>query len=178
MIVIDNLDQYCQTLKQLREAIKLLDEAALYHTLAIVATIQRNVKVTKQGEPPRHVPQRRRPRPLHLVRDPRSVASRPAAGLEPEAGGVLQEAKGNRVTDHRRQSVAWEPLRSPTSDRRPKPRSGRQSTTAEPCVWLTGMIWQRGRVFEGHVRRRIRGRGIRGTSGSIECPEGAGSPYL
>jgi hypothetical protein len=49
LIVIDNLEKYCATPKQMRQAIKQLDDAAQYYDVAIVATMQGNVRVAKDG---------------------------------------------------------------------------------------------------------------------------------
>ncbi len=49
LIVIDNLENYCDSPRQLRQAIKDLDETAIYFGVAIVATLQGNVRFTPDG---------------------------------------------------------------------------------------------------------------------------------
>ena len=49
LIVIDNLENYCDSPKQLRQAIKELDEMAMYFGVAIVATLQGNVRIAPDG---------------------------------------------------------------------------------------------------------------------------------
>src|SRR5579863_10402996 len=49
LIVIDDLERYCETPAELRRAIRDLDEAAIYWDIAIVATLQANVRVAPDG---------------------------------------------------------------------------------------------------------------------------------
>ncbi len=49
LIVIDNLENYCESPRQLRQAIRELDEMAIYFGVAIVATLQGNVRFTPEG---------------------------------------------------------------------------------------------------------------------------------
>ncbi len=174
MIIIDNLDQYCQTPQQLREAIKLLDEAALYHTLAIVATIQRNVKVTKQGEL-RDISRKEdgiarciwcvTPDPSHpgLLR------------LEPKRMAFCKKPKGIafRITDAGQ--VAWEPLppyqRPPTEAAQRKAEHHRRA-----LVWLTGMVGS-GVVHSETMYDEGSGGGVFEEQAD-RMPEGVRDPYL
>jgi hypothetical protein len=49
LIVIDNLENYCDSPRQLRQAVRELDEAASFFGIAIVATLQDNVRFTADG---------------------------------------------------------------------------------------------------------------------------------
>jgi hypothetical protein len=49
LIVIDNLENYCESPRQLRQAIQELDETAIYFGVAIVATLQGNVRFAPDG---------------------------------------------------------------------------------------------------------------------------------
>jgi len=49
LIVIDNLENYCESPRQLRQAIRELDETAIYFGVAIVATLQGNVRFAPDG---------------------------------------------------------------------------------------------------------------------------------
>jgi hypothetical protein len=49
LIVIDNLENYCESPRQLRQAIRELDETAIYFGIAIVATLQGNVRFAPDG---------------------------------------------------------------------------------------------------------------------------------
>jgi hypothetical protein len=138
MIVIDNLDQYCRTPQQLREAIKLLDEAALYHTLAIVATIQRNVKVTKQGE--LRDTSRKEDGIARCIWCVTPDPSHPGLlRLEPKRMAFCKKPQGIafRITDAGQ--VAWEPL--PPYERPPTEAAQRKAEHHHRAlVWLTGIV--------------------------------------
>jgi len=49
LIVIDDLEQYCESPRELRQAIRELDESAIYFDVAIVATLQGNVRFAPDG---------------------------------------------------------------------------------------------------------------------------------
>jgi hypothetical protein len=49
LVVIDNLENYCDSPKQLRQAIQQLNETAIYFGVAIVATLQGNVRFAPDG---------------------------------------------------------------------------------------------------------------------------------
>ena len=49
LIVIDDLERYCESPRQLRQAIRELDETAIYFGVAIVATLQGNVRFAPDG---------------------------------------------------------------------------------------------------------------------------------
>jgi hypothetical protein len=49
LIVIDDLERYCESPRQLRQAIRELDETAIYLGVAIVATLQGNVRFAPDG---------------------------------------------------------------------------------------------------------------------------------
>jgi hypothetical protein len=49
LIVIDNLENYCESPRQIRQAIQELDQAAFYFGIAIVATLQGNVRFALDG---------------------------------------------------------------------------------------------------------------------------------
>ena len=49
LIVIDDLESYCESPRQLRRAIRELDEMAIYFGVAIVATLQGNVRFAPDG---------------------------------------------------------------------------------------------------------------------------------
>ncbi len=138
MIIIDNLDQYCTTPKQMREAIRLLDQAAIYHTIAIVATVQRNVKVSKQGEI--RDTSRREDGIARCIWCVTPDPSHPGLmRLEPKRMAFCKKPQGIafRITDAGR--VAWEPLppyqRPPTEAALRKAEHHRRA-----LVWLTGIV--------------------------------------
>ena len=49
LVVIDNLENYCDSPRQFRQAIKELDELAIYFDIAIIATVQGNVRFSCDG---------------------------------------------------------------------------------------------------------------------------------
>ena len=49
LIVIDNLENYCGSPRELRQAIRELDETAIYFGVAIVATLQGNLRLAPDG---------------------------------------------------------------------------------------------------------------------------------
>ena len=52
VIMIDNLEDYCETPKQMSRAIKELNTIAAFLGIAIIATVQNNVRVAKDGTLP------------------------------------------------------------------------------------------------------------------------------
>ena len=138
LIVIDNLEEYCDTPQQMRRAIKELDESAAYFNVAIVATVQGNVRVAQDG----------------TIRDTARTADSLARSIwcitpDPSHPGLLRfepkrmafckkpEGIAFRITDAGQ--VVWEPL--PPYEKPPTEAAQRKRLQhTRLLTWLTATL--------------------------------------
>ena len=134
LIVIDDLEHYCDSPRDLRRAIRELDETAIYFGVAIVATLQGNVRFAPDGairDAARTSDGQARciwcitPDPAHpgLLR------------LEPKRMAFCKKPEGTafRITDAGQ--IAWEPL--PPHERPPTEAARRKKLDhARMLTWL------------------------------------------
>jgi|GEM_PF-7065926 len=138
LIVIDDLEQYCESPQELRRAIRVLDEVAIYHDVAIVATLQGNVRFAADGtirDAARADDRQARciwcvtPDPAHpgLLR------------LEPKRMAFCKQPEGIafRISDAGK--IVWEPL--PLYEKPPTEAARRKKQEhARMLTWLTDTL--------------------------------------
>ena len=138
LIVIDNLENYCESPRQLRQAIQELDETAQYFGVAIVATVQGNVRFAPDG----------------TIRDSARTIDGPARciwcltpdaahpgllRLEPKRMAFCKKPEGIacRISDAGK--ILWEPL--PPYEKPPTEAARRKKLEqARMLTWLTATL--------------------------------------
>jgi hypothetical protein len=138
LIVIDNLENYCESPRQLRQAIQELDETANYFGVAIVATWQGNVRFAPDG----------------TIRDTARTSDGPARciwcltpdaahpgllRLEPKRMAFCKKPEGIACRISDAGTILWEPL--PPYEKPPTEASRRKKREqARMLTWLKATL--------------------------------------
>ena len=134
LIVIDNLESYCESPRQLRQAIQELENAAIYFDIAIVAIVQDNVRFHPDGTI--RDTARTTDGPARCIWCLTPDATRPGLlRLEPKRMTICKKTEGIACRISDAGQVVWEPLppyeKPPTTAARQK-----QQEQARMRMWL------------------------------------------